>query len=42
MRRLVPIVGVLYADRLYVTAACNDELAQTLRAPARLPARCGG
>jgi hypothetical protein len=40
-RNVDPRVGVLLRGTLYVTPACNDQLAETLPAPRRLPARCG-
>jgi hypothetical protein len=40
-RNVDPKVGVLLRGTLYVTPACNDQLAETLPAPRRLPARCG-
>jgi hypothetical protein len=40
-RHVDPRVGVLLRGVLYVTPACNDQLAETLPTPTRLPARCG-
>lgn len=40
-RDVDPRLGVLYRGALYVTPACNDQLAETIPAPTRLPARCG-
>jgi hypothetical protein len=40
-RAIDPRVAVLYGGDLYVSIACNDQLAETVPAPTRLPARCG-
>jgi hypothetical protein len=40
-RSIDPRIGVLYGGALYVTVACSDQLAETVPAPTRLPARCG-
>jgi hypothetical protein len=40
-RNVDPRVAVLYRGALYVTVACNDQLAEAVPPPVRLPARCG-
>jgi hypothetical protein len=40
-RNVDPRVAVLHGGALYVSVACSDQLAGTVPAPTRLPARCG-